>query len=116
MRNALIVAILALFLVGCSSTPKVKSIEVVTKPIEKLKLNIDTPTPVILQDVNWVIVTEENIDAVWESLKKDNKGVALFALKDGDYGKLATNLAEIRTKMGEYIIILKKYKEYYEGE
>ena len=84
MRNALIVAILALFLVGCSSTPKVKSIEVVTKPIEKLKLNIDTPPPVILQDVNWVIVTEDNISAVWESLKKDNKGVALFALKDDE--------------------------------
>ena len=116
MRNAFIMVILALFLVGCSSTPKVKSINVVTTPAEKLKLNIDTPTPVILQDVNWVIVTEDNIEAIWEAIKKDNKGVALFALKDDDYGKLATNLAEIRTKMGEYVIILKKYKEYYEGE
>ena len=116
MRNAFIMVILALFLVGCSSTPKVKSINVVTTPAEKLKLNIDTPAPVILQDVNWVIVTEDNIEAIWEAIKKDNKGVALFALKDDDYGKLAINLAEIRAKMGEYVIILKKYKEYYEGE
>ena len=52
MRNAFIMVILALFLVGCSSTPKVKSINVVTTPAEKLKLNIDTPTPVILHYVN----------------------------------------------------------------
>ena len=38
MRNILIVGIIALFLVGCSSTPK--KINVVTTPIEKLKLNL----------------------------------------------------------------------------
>ena len=116
MRNILIVGIIALFLVGCSSNPKVKQIEVVTTPIEKLKLNLETPKMLVFQDVEWIIVTEDNITAVWDSIKKNNKGVALFALKDGDYGRLALNLAEIREKLGEYVIILKKYKEYYEGD
>jgi len=40
----------------------------------------------------------------------------LFALKDDDYGRLAMNLAAIREALGEYVIILKKYKEYYEGD
>ena len=42
MRNAFIMVILALFLVGCSSTPKVKSINVVTTPAEKPLNKTDT--------------------------------------------------------------------------
>ena len=116
MRSILIVGIIALFLVGCSSASKVKTIDVVTKPTEKLKLNLEVPKPLVFEDVEWVIVTEDNIDSIWEAIKKDNKGVALFALKDDDYGRLAMNLAAIREALGEYVIILKKYKEYYEGE
>jgi len=114
MRNILIVGIIALFLVGCSSTPK--QLNVVTKPIEKLKLDLETPKPLVFENVEWVIVTEDNIDSIWEAIRKDNKGVALFALKDDDYGRLAMNLAAIREALGEYVIILKKYKEYYEGD
>ena len=43
----------------------------------------------------------------------DNEGVALFALRHGDYETLAMNIAEIRQLIGEYVIILKQYKEYY---
>ena len=82
----------------------------------KLKLNLETPKPLVFENVEWVIVTEDNIDSIWEAIKKDNKGVALFALKDDDYGRLAMNLAAIREALGEYVIILKKYKEYYEGD
>ena len=103
-----------LFLTGCSSTPKIKEVTITTTATEKLQLNIHAPKPVVLQDVEWIIVTEENIAEVWESLRKDNEGVALFALRHKDYGTLALNLAEIRAKLGEYVIILKKYKEYYE--
>ena len=108
----LMLVVVVLFLTGCSSTPK--KIDVVTTPTEKLQLNIHAPKPVVLQDVEWIIVTEENIAEVWETLRKDNEGVALFALRHKDYGTLALNLAEIRAKLGEYVIILKKYKEYYE--
>ena len=115
MRSILMVGIIALFLVGCAGT-KVKTIDVVTKPTEKLKLNLEAPKPLVFENVEWVIVTEDNIDSIWEAIKKDNKGVALFALKDDDYGRLAMNLAAIREALGEYVIILKKYKEYYEGD
>ena len=116
MRNILMVSIIALFLVGCSSASKVQTLDIISKPQEKLKLDIDAPKPPVFQDVQWVIVTESNINEVWETIRKDNEGVALFALRRGDYEALALNLAEIREKLGEYVIILKKYKEYYEGD
>ncbi len=113
-----LVPVMALFLVGCSMT-KVKPEQkvVIQKVIEKkLPLNIADPEALDLADVEWVIVTEDNIDVVWKQIVADNEGVALFALRHGDYERLAMNIVEIRSQLGEYIIILKRYREYYEGE
>ena len=99
---------------GCSSTPEVKQIEVTTTAIEKLPLSLPNPAPLELQEVEWMIVTEENIEEAWALLTSKNEGVALFALRHGDYERLALNIKEIRALLGEYIVILKKYREYYE--
>ena len=116
MKNYIMLAVVVLFLVGCSSTPEVKQIEIVAAPIEKLPLSLSNPNPLDLHDVEWMIVTEENIDEAWQLLKDKNEGVALFALRHGDYERLAINIKEIRALLTEYTIILTKYKEYYEGE
>ena len=112
----ILLPVMALFLVGCATNkvqpePKV----VIQKVIEKkLPLNIANPEPLNLDHVEWVIVTRENIDEVWAQIQADNEGVALFALRHGDYERLALNIADIRKLIGEYVIILKQYKEYYE--
>ena len=99
---------------GCASKPTVKQIEVTTTAVEKLPLSLPNPAPLDMQEVEWMIVTEENIDEAWQLLKDKNEGVALFALRHGDYERLALNIKEIRALLGEYIVILQKYKEYYE--
>jgi len=109
--------VMALFLVGCASNPPAKPTEkvVIQKVIEKkLPLNIADPLPLELQEIQWVIVTRDNIEEVWAEIEGDNEGVALFALRHGDYERLALNIKEIRALLGEYIVILKKYREYYE--
>ena len=114
----ILLPVLALLLVGCASNkvqpePKV----VIQKVIEKkLPLNIGDPDPLDLQHIEWVIVTRDNIEEVWAEIEGDNEGVALFALRHGDYERLALNIADIRSVIGEYVIILKRYREYYEGE
>ena len=111
--------VMAIFLVGCSSTPKIKTVEKVVTKIEiekKIPLNIAAPEILDLQDVEWIIVTRENIDEVWAQIQADNEGVALFALRHGDYEQLALNIADIKKLIGEYVIILKQYKKYYEEE
>ena len=99
---------------GCASKPTVKQIEVTTTAVEKLPLSLPNPAPLEMQEVEWMIVTEDNIDEAWALLKSKNEGVALFALRHGDYERLALNIKEIRALLGEYIVILQKYKEYYE--
>ena len=114
----ILLPVMALFLVGCATNkvqpePKV----VIQKVIEKkLPLNIANPEPLNLDHVEWVIVTRENIDEVWAQIQADNEGVALFALRHGDYERLALNIADIRKLIGEYVIILKQYKKYYEDK
>ena len=99
---------------GCASKPTIKQIEVTTTAIEKLPLSLPNPAPLDMQEVEWMIVTEDNIDEAWQLLKDKNEGVALFALRHGDYERLALNIKEIRALLGEYIVILSKYREYYE--
>ena len=114
----ILLPVMALLLVGCATNkvqpePKV----VIQKVIEKkLPLNIADPEPLQLEHIEWVIVTRDNIEEVWAQIEADNKGVALFALRHGDYERLALNIADIRKLIGEYVIILKQYKEYYEEE
>lgn len=105
-----------LFVSGCSITAKKKGIEVTSVPATKTPLNIKDPSPLELRDFEWIIITEENADEIWEFLKEENEGVALFALRHKDYQNLSLNVKDIRSHLGEYIYILKKYKEYYEGE
>ena len=110
----LLLVVGVMMLGGCASKPTVKQIEVTTTAVEKLPLSLPNPAPLEMQEVGWMIVTEENIDEAWQLLRDKNEGVALFALRHGDYERLALNIKEIRALLGEYIVILKKYREYYE--
>jgi hypothetical protein len=69
-----------------------------------------------MDNLKWYIITRENYEKVFDSLKKHNKDVVLFGLTDDDYEKLAINFAQVR----KYIIlnrsVLQKYKDYYEGK
>jgi hypothetical protein len=116
MKKVILLLVAAVFITGCSMTPKVKQIDITTTAVEKLPLSLPDPQPLELLEVEWIIVTEDNIEEVWQLLRDKNEGVALFALRHGDYEKLALNIKDIRATIGEYVIVLKKYREYYEEE
>ena len=117
ITTQVILIVLGILMLGGCAGNKVKpeAKVVIQKVIEKkLPLSIANPTPLELDHIQWIIVTEENVDEIWQQIKDDNEGVALFALRHGDYETLAMNIVEIRQLIGEYVIILKQYKEYYE--
>jgi len=66
--------------------------------------------------MEWIVVTPENIDDVWNKLKEKNATLVLFALTDGGYEQLALTIAEVRNMINSQRVILLKYKEYYEPE
>ena len=66
--------------------------------------------------MEWMVVTPDNIDQVWQKMKDEEFNLVLFALTDQGYEQLALTIAEIRNFINSQRIIIMKYKEYYEPE
>jgi hypothetical protein len=113
--NVLAFGLIAILLSSCASSVK----EITSYKIEKKKepLNLDMPIPLELEGVEWIIITKDNANEVFEKVKNNKNGdYALFAITDEGYEKLALNFADIRNKLAEQRQIILSYKEYYEKE
>ena len=112
--NVLVFGLTAILLSSCAAGVKV----IDTYKIEKKRepLAIEDPEPLNLQDIDWVIITKDNADEVFEKIKAGGGEYSLFALTDKGYEKLSLNFADIRNKLAEQRQIILSYKEYYESE
>ena len=113
VRLIVSVLVFGLFLNGCAAVA-VKELQ--SYKIEKKRepLNLPMPVPLELLDVEWIVVTKDNVDEVMEKVKAEGGDYALFAVTDEGYKKLSLNFADIRNKLYETNQILLSYKEYYE--
>jgi hypothetical protein len=113
--NVLVFGLIAILLSSCAAGVKVLESYSLEKKREPLAL--ENPAPLELQDIDWVIITKDNAEEVFEKIKNDKNGdYALFAVTDEGYEKLALNFADIRNKLAEQRQIILSYKEYYESE
>ena len=114
VRLIVSVLVFGLFLNGCAAVA-VKELQ--SYKIEKKREPLDLPMPVPLEliDVEWIVVTKDNIDDVMERVKAEGGDYALFAVTDEGYKKLSTNFADIRNKLYEQNQIILSYREYYES-
>ena len=114
VRLIVSVLVFGLFLNGCAAVA-VKELQ--SYKIEKKREPLDLPMPVPLEliDVEWIVVTKDNVDEVMEKVKAEGGDYALFAVTDEGYKKLSTNFADIRNKLYEQNQIILSYKEYYES-
>ena len=112
--NVLVFGLTAILLSSCAAGVKV----IDTYKIEKKRepLAIEDPAPLELQDIDWIIITKDNADEVFEKIKAGGGEYSLFALTDKGYEKLALNFADIRNKIAEQRQIILSYKDYYESE
>ena len=113
--NVLVSGLAIILLSRCAAGVKVIDTYKIEKKREPLALA--DPKPLDLQDIDWIIITKDNADEVFEKIKNDKNGdYALFALTDNGYEKLALNFADIRNKIAEQRQIILSYKDYYESE
>lgn len=115
---ALLTAItLPLFVSGCGSfgwKSDVQPLEVQKRAIERTPLRLPDPAPVQARELEWIIITPENAESVWQRLRDANTDVVLFALTDDGYEVLALTMAELRNFIAQQRAVLGKYREYYE--
>ncbi len=76
---------------------------------------MNTPAPLSLEELKWIIVTSENAEEVFKKLEEQGIDPVLFGLTDKDFELLAKNFARIRNQLMITNNLLDKYKEYYES-
>ena len=104
--------VLSVLLSACSSLPPV--ITVSTVPIEKPQLVLPLVDKVALNEVKWVIVTEDNIEEILAEIKSSGQPLAIFGLTGQGYENLSTNFSAIRKLVQQQQTIIAAYKDYYE--
>ena len=105
--------ILSIFLTNCAG---VKTLEIFKQEVPREKLNLNTPTPLELENLRWIIITSKNADEVFKKLEEQGIDPVLWGLTDKDFELLAKNFARIRNQLKITNDLLDKYKEYYEPE
>ena len=113
IQSALLLLILSIFLTNCSG---VKQLEIFKQEVPREKLNLNTPTPLELENLRWIIITSKNADEVFKKLEEQGIDPVLWGLTDKDFELLAKNFARIRNQLKITNDLLDKYKEYYEPE
>ena len=115
-RLAWIIAIpllLCLLLSGCSG---VKKLSIFKEEVKRQELNLNKPSPLVLERIKWHIITSENAEEVFKKLEAEGIDPVLFGLTDKDFQLIAKNFAQIRNQLKVTNELLDKYKEYYEPE
>ena len=77
---------------------------------------MNTPTPLELENLKWIIITSKNAEEVFKKLEEQGIDPVLWGLTDKDFELLAKNFAQIRNQLTITNKLLSKYKEYYEPE
>lgn len=102
----------AISLSGCSIFG-VDPIQTETVQQERVKLELQDPAPLALNDIEWYIITPENQAEILSDLSK-NYDPVLYGLTDEDYQDISENMVKLRNYIIEQRNIIKAYKEYYE--
>ena len=69
-----------------------------------------------LDDVKFYVVTEKNIDAVFEELQKKNYDPVIFGVTDDGYEMMSVNQAKILQLVQQQKALIISYKEYYQRQ
>ena len=66
-----------------------------------------------MRGVEWIVLNEDNVDAVIEKVQKEGKAFALYALTGEGYGNLGLNFSDIRALVQQQQAIIAAYEGYY---
>ena len=111
IQSVIVSLILITFLTSCSG---VKKLTIFKEEVKRQELNLEKPTPLQLEQLQWIIITSENADEVFKKLEEQGIDPVLWGLTDKDFELLAKNFARIRNQLKITNDLLDQYKEYYE--
>jgi len=102
-----------LFLSACGT---IDLIETQEQSVGRTELDLSPAVPLDLDDrPNWIVITPDNADDVFEYLREEGYEPVIFGLTDRGYEKLSVDFTKIRQHINNQRRIVLQYKQYYEG-
>jgi len=99
-------------LTSCGSVPK--SVTYTPKPVERPELILPETKTLNMRNVDFIVMTRENVEEEFAKLEKDGKAIVIFGLDAEDYEKLSFNIADILELLDQQQSVIVAYREYYE--
>ena len=88
--------------------------EIRSNIIERPTLILPETTPINTRNVEWKIITPDNVDEIFKEMTSSNQQPVLFALTTSGYENVSLNMAEIMRLIREKDAIIVAYRDYYE--
>ena len=99
--------------VSACSTPQPRPITVSASPVDRPELVLPNPDRIQTRSIDWVIITPDNAEEVFERIRATGRPVTFFALTEQGYEALALNLNDLRTFIQQLQTIIQAYENYY---
>lgn len=106
--------ILSILASGCSLNSQPREIQVSSTAVERTQLVLPRADEIRLRGIEWIVITPDNIDEVFNRAKEAGRPVVFFALTDKGYEDLGLNISDIRAYMQQQKTIMAAYEDYYE--
>ena len=110
MKNLLIATMAVITLSSCSSIPSV--IDINTKPVKKPSLIVPEVDKFTTRPIEWIVLTPENQEQVFQDLQNKEIDVVLYAITDDGYKNLSLNMADIIKLVKQQQAIIAAYEKY----
>lgn len=105
-----------LVLAGCQTPPFEqipRPVVVQAAPIERPPLDLPEIDPLNARDVQWIVVTPDNVDQVFQRMAASGQAPALFAVDERGYENIAINTQESLRVILQQQSVIEGYREYY---
>lgn len=111
--NKFIILFLLVILAGCANKaqPVLNNIEVRTVQVTKPAPIVPQTDQLSLKPVEWIIVTPDNVDSVFEKIKKSGSEPVMFALSVKGYENISMNINDIRSFLQQQQQTIAIYKK-----
>ena len=112
MKWVALVALVAL--AACNTPPDDRSPVVIqSQPIERPALNLPTVDPYNARDVEWVVITPDNADRIFQEMRDKGQAPALFGVDERGYENISVNTAESLRVIMQQQAVIDGYRAYY---
>ena len=102
---------LTIGLSACSTTPR--TVEYTPTPIDRPELILPDASVLDLRELDFIVITPDNVNEEFEKLNVDGEPVVLIALTAKQYETLSLNIADLLELISQQKAIIMAYEDYY---